>query len=438
MRRSQLPAMAVASMLALAARAAAGGPPRVDGPYASGNLAVYLIHGDPAITAHGYLTLREGLASQKVVVHEVRQVNQLEVENTSDQDLFLQAGEIVKGGQQDRTLARDLVVSAHSGRVPIDAHCVEHGRWTQRGNEAVAQFSSSENMLATKDLKRANYAGDQSMVWEKVAQTQQQIAENQQAGNAMVAGSIARASPAPSARASHADREGGGSTTQPVADAADSIQLSTPDALVASASPTSLQLTLEQKSVQSAAAATVKGLPPMPADSADVVGFAFAVNGKLDGGDVYASHALLAKMYPKLLTAASLESVIERPASQSKADPSAPPSATALTDLIAAVDAAKPTPIEGNARVRMLVEQQRWANARSEGTASIRPPTAEPGQEANRVTRPAVTAAPAPTPLAPTADRAVAVSRSIPALDEYETRDTAAQEPFLHRTYLTK
>ena len=452
----RLSAVAVASLFACARLTSAAEAPRVDGPYVSGNLAVYLVHGPGRPAAHGYLTLREGLAAKSVVVHEVAQVNQLEVENASDQDLFLQAGEIVKGGRQDRTLARDLLVSAHSGRMPIDAHCVEHGRWTQRGSEGVAAFASSENMLATKSLKQANYSGNQSMVWENVAKAQLQLAKTR----TPVAASNGRPTTQPAAGqnasfgAARTGDTGGlvarGPSTAPSANTAggsiasesavDAILVPSDVAESRNASPTSLQLTLEDKGVQTAAAATVKGLPAISADRDDVVGFVFAVNGKLDGGDVYASHALLAKMYPKLLTAAALEAVIDRPTGKGTADVAPPPTAAALAAALAEADAAAAKPVEDNARVRVLVEQRQWANAAADSTASTGSSAALQRVGGGNALAGRAVAPTASTPTtAPSTVRAAVVSRSTDILDEYETRDTAVPaEPFLHRAYLAK
>ena len=65
------------------------------------------------------------------------------MENTGKDEVFVQAGDIVKGGQQDRVLSVDLLLPPRSGAVSIAAFCVEHGRWTARGNEDVRQFSSA-------------------------------------------------------------------------------------------------------------------------------------------------------------------------------------------------------------------------------------------------------------------------------------------------------
>src|SRR5438105_15882790 len=78
--------------------------PGITGPYTHDNLTVFLIHGKDTSGGKNYLTLQEALDQKKVVVHETGNVNELSVENVSDEPVYIQSGEIVKGGRQDRTL----------------------------------------------------------------------------------------------------------------------------------------------------------------------------------------------------------------------------------------------------------------------------------------------------------------------------------------------
>src|SRR5262245_65451451 len=117
----------------------------VSGPYTHKNLTIFLLHGSGQIQSRAPLTLQEAMKRKLVVVRETGDVNRLTIQNRSNQDVFVQAGDIVKGGQQDRTLALDLIVPPKSRRIPIDAFCVEHGRWSRRGDEAVTAFSASNN-----------------------------------------------------------------------------------------------------------------------------------------------------------------------------------------------------------------------------------------------------------------------------------------------------
>lgn len=90
---------------------------RISGPYSHENLAVYLVHAQAAAEPiRPLLTLSEALAAGKAVVHETGDVNQLAIENRSQaEDIYVQAGDIVKGGKQDRVLSVDLVLPPGSG-----------------------------------------------------------------------------------------------------------------------------------------------------------------------------------------------------------------------------------------------------------------------------------------------------------------------------------
>src|ERR1044072_8661430 len=105
---------------------------RLTGPYQHENLTIFLIHGPNQADSSKFIPLQEALERKLVVVHETSDVNELSIENVSaTEEVFVQAGDIVKGGQQDRGLAVDLIVPAKSGQIPISAFCVEHGRWAR-------------------------------------------------------------------------------------------------------------------------------------------------------------------------------------------------------------------------------------------------------------------------------------------------------------------
>ena len=106
----------------------------VSGPYTHKNLTIFLLHGAGQSQGRAPLTLQEAMKRKQVVVRETGDVNRLTIQNRSNQDVFVQAGDIVKGGQQDRVLALDLIVPPKSRRIPIEAFCVEQGRWSRRGN----------------------------------------------------------------------------------------------------------------------------------------------------------------------------------------------------------------------------------------------------------------------------------------------------------------
>src|SRR5947209_2167664 len=204
---------------------------RLEGPFTRGNLTVFLIHGKDKIKGETFITLQEALVQKKVIVRETRSVNELSIENISSQEVYVQSGDIVKGGQQDRMMAVDLILPPRSGKIPISAFCVENGRWSQRGTETVTSFGSSANVVAGRDVKlAAKSAGSQSEVWRQVAVAQDKLSEN------------------------------------------------TGTRVNGAASPTSYQLALENKEVQMSSDNYFKALSGIVDGKSDVIGYVFAIN----------------------------------------------------------------------------------------------------------------------------------------------------------------
>ena len=90
----------------------------------------------------------------------------------------------------------------------------------------------------------------------------------------------------------------------------------------AAASESSYQLTLEAPKVRESADGFKNALSGLAGRYADALGFVIAVNGKVTSSDVYATHDLFLKMWPKLLEASAVEAM----ASPKSGTPSAPPS----------------------------------------------------------------------------------------------------------------
>ena len=97
-------------------------------------------------------------------------VNTLVIENQGDLPILVCAGTIVKGGQQDRQIAQDFVIAAKA-TVPVDAFCVEAGRWSVHDGDGSLglRFTNEEQGIAVKSVRAsAQYDGDQSKVWTEV------------------------------------------------------------------------------------------------------------------------------------------------------------------------------------------------------------------------------------------------------------------------------
>lgn len=238
---------------------------RISAPVSYKNLSVFLIHGKDTINHKNILTLQEAMEKGIFSVYETSDVNDLQVENKSSQyEVFIQSGDIVKGGKQDRVLSITIIIPVRSGKISIEAFCVESGRWEKRGNEQSGQFSSSNERIVTKDLKiAANQSRSQGEVWKKVAEAQDKLSSNV------------------------------GTTVN------------------SSASATSLQLSLENKKVVATADEYVNKLAGIIEGKSDVIGYAFVINGKINSADIYASNYLFKKLWLKLLKATVIEAVSE-------------------------------------------------------------------------------------------------------------------------------
>ena len=145
--------LAIFGIVGAAARSALAEPQtHVSDPQSYDNLSVYFIHGKSA-DGPVPLTLQEALEKGSVRVLETGAVNELKIENTGSEEVFIQAGDIVKGGRQDRVLSLSFVLPPKSGEVPIAAFCVEHGRWSARGSESAAAFASAAEAMPSLKAK---------------------------------------------------------------------------------------------------------------------------------------------------------------------------------------------------------------------------------------------------------------------------------------------
>ncbi len=106
--------------------------------------------------------------------------------------------------------------------------------------------------------------------------------------------------------------------------------------VAATASATSLELSLENSKLKELRAKYVKALEDK-ATAGDIVGFVFAVNGRINSADVYPSNGLFRKMWAKLLTASVTEAVGEKTDAQA----ANAPSLEAVREFLAAAEKGK-------------------------------------------------------------------------------------------------
>lgn len=271
-----------AGYLALCLAKPAPEPPRADfrlsGPFVHDNLAIFLIHGDDQFAGKTFLTLDEALEQKKFVIHETQSVNQLTMENLSATDVLILSGDILKGGQQDRIAQHDMLVPARSGKIPLPAFCVERTapRWLRAKQAGDESFGKNPDIVASNSLRLSNrFYMSQGKVWHEVTNLQKSLSFNL--------------------------------NTKAQAKESDS----------------SLALSLKIKELQAAVEKYIAKLQPAVAGKKDVIGYAFALNGKMLTADVFGSNALFMKVWPKLLRANAVEAVAELQKDRKFATPSA-------------------------------------------------------------------------------------------------------------------
>lgn len=219
-------------------------------------------------------------------------VNQLVVINSSGKPLYLMPGEVLIGGQQDRTIGEEIIIASTGKPVPVKVFCVEHARWdrrdvscnmsyirTLRANDAekldeaeLRQLAEEANQgkfvisagNASKGVRLAvQGAMDQGKVWDEVA-------------------TLNAKSGAKSASGAFTDNYGNmeiAKKLDPYLDA--------------------LQDKIDQHT--------------------NVIGVIVAVNGKVESVDLFGSTPLFKKLWPKLLKSYALDALIQNDAETAKA-----------------------------------------------------------------------------------------------------------------------
>ena len=237
---------------------------RVSGPYAHEDLTVFLLHGEDQ-DDRDYLTLDQGLDRKLVAIgeKESEQVGELQIENKSDRYLFLQEGDRLQGGQQDRIIVTSLVVPPRSGKLTVPTFCIEQSRW-QTGAGGASFRNVRNTILAPQSVRAAAKVtpdrGGQSAVWERVAQQKDQ-----------------------------ASRVLGVKKTN-----------------------SSLNEALDAPQVKKVCDACGKVLNGLVDKHADTIGVAVAVNGKMEEVDVYPNHRLFARLYPRLVQSYAVQVALDK------------------------------------------------------------------------------------------------------------------------------
>ena len=235
-----------------------------------GNLEVFIIDGKEELGHKEYIPLSQAIENEWVKVRETSNVSELAIDNNSEHFIYINSGDIVKGGKQDRTMQEDLIVGPGSKNESLASFCVESGRWQKRGGENVGTFAVSDRCLPSKELRlAARKDKNQSRVWANVANEQRKLNYN-------------------------LSKKKGYDVN-----------------IEYEHSPTSLQKALEDSTLLIEISELKKEFRALLQESDNEVGFAYAINGELYAIEMFNNQDLLNKLWDKLITAVVTESIAE-------------------------------------------------------------------------------------------------------------------------------
>jgi hypothetical protein len=132
-----------------------------------------------------YLSLAEAQEKELVEISELKEsatVNTVEITNKADKPIYVISGDIIKGGNQDRVIAMDMVIlPGKNESVAAGVFCVERGRWAESGMGG--RFAASDGQ-ACLNLKKCLGKGgvSQSEVWSKVGEINEKLGTESSTG----------------------------------------------------------------------------------------------------------------------------------------------------------------------------------------------------------------------------------------------------------------
>jgi hypothetical protein len=269
-------------------------------PITHGDLTIFPVVSAKSHDTSDFITLDEGIRSGDVVVTEVgnlhstmrrrppyqarpyqgAEVNRLVLVNNSKHPLILLAGEVVTGGKQDRVVGKDRIVPAESDPVDLAVFCVEHGRWI----ESSTKFDTHASVMLQPSVRMKAMADqDQQKVWDEVGKSRSQM-------------SVAVAAAAPTVSG------GGGGAVDRLA--LGELNSTTSYAKARENKAVHAQVESITEPMQKSYESVIKQLR-----NQNAVGVVVAVKGHIVWADMFASSALLAKYWPKLLDSYATEAL---------------------------------------------------------------------------------------------------------------------------------
>ena len=243
-------------------------------PVSAANLTVYLVQLPRGRTARRqtaappvveFVCLEQARAAGEVVISETGIIERVRLENHSKQNLFLQAGEVLRGGNQDRAVAGDLIIPAprhEPESVMVPVFCAEPERSVPMRGGTPDLFTQFDQLCPGRRLKKELRLGTQEDVWREITDLRDAVFD-------IISYSGTRATP-----------------------------------------PYSLWVLNELLDTLGWLTPYIHPLLPLARAHQEVTGAVFAINGRLNSAELYATPALFRQLWPKLLWSMTVEALV--------------------------------------------------------------------------------------------------------------------------------
>ena len=114
------------------------------------------------------ISLREALQNGKLKIKELyfqndAQVRTLSVENTGDNFVLIEDGEIISGGKQDRMIAESKIIYPKEKDQFISVFCIEQNRWNKRAKQFKYAGNGDDDLKKIMDL-----TNQQQFIWREI------------------------------------------------------------------------------------------------------------------------------------------------------------------------------------------------------------------------------------------------------------------------------
>jgi hypothetical protein len=114
------------------------------------------------------ITLSSALAQKKAILKELPQipgadVHVVSITNTGKKAIFVQSGELITGGKQDRIIAETTIIPPGGKKDYLTTFCIEKGRWDDKPRPFGYAGSGDASLRRTIDTKRT-----QPEVWKEI------------------------------------------------------------------------------------------------------------------------------------------------------------------------------------------------------------------------------------------------------------------------------